>query len=236
MQTRTLRAWPLALLAGLLPLLGTLIAYPLSVHLGLVEACNPFIDGCTSISRAARHGLPNHLFRALLLPAAALQALVWLLCSVWLSGDAAEASHPSRSLRLLPWIGLSAACFLVLYGSFLGTEGDVYRWLRRYGIVGYFGGTCLAMLFSTRALLQSRWQRHALVRVLLALCVALPLLGLVNSLAPLLHRAAALHALQNATEWWAGLVFTLFFFVLAGLWHAADFGLGAARVKTTPPP
>ena len=230
MPTRTLMAWPLALLAGLLPLLGTLIAYPLSVHLGLLEACNPFIDGCTSISRAARHGLPNHIFRALLLPAAALQALLWLLCSAWLGGDAAPALRPARSLRLLPWIGVMAACFLVLYGSFLGTEGDAYRWLRRYGIVGYFGGTCLAMLLATRALLRSRWRSHAEVRVLLALCVALPLLGLVNSLVPLLLGAAALRdPVQNAVEWWAGLAFTLFFFVLARLWHATDFGLSVAR-------
>lgn len=230
MPTRTLMAWPLALLAGLLPLLGTLIAYPLSVHLGLVEACNPFIDGCTSISRAARHGLPNQIFRALLLPAAALQALLWLLCSVWLSDDAAHASRRLRSLHLLPWIGFIAAGFLVLYGSFLGTEGDAYRWLRRYGIVGYFGGTCLAMLLATRALLQSRWRRHALVRLLLVLCLALPLLGLVNSLVPLVYGAAALRdPLQNATEWWAGLAFTLYFFGLAKLWHAADFGLRVGR-------
>ena len=47
MHAPALATWPLALLAGMLPLLGTLIAYPLSVQLGLVEACNPFIDGCT---------------------------------------------------------------------------------------------------------------------------------------------------------------------------------------------
>ena len=113
-------AWPLPLLAGLLPLVATVVAYTLSVRLGLVEACNPFIDGCVSISRAARHGLPNHLFRALLLPAAALQALCWLLCGAWLRTLGAA---PTRTLRALPWIGPAAAVFLVLYGTFLGTEG-----------------------------------------------------------------------------------------------------------------
>jgi len=38
-------------------------------------ACNPYLEGCVSISRAARHGLPNHLFKALVLPAAALQGV-----------------------------------------------------------------------------------------------------------------------------------------------------------------
>ncbi len=226
MHAPALATWPLALLAGMLPLLGTLIAYPLSVQLGLVEACNPFIDGCTSISRAARHGLPNHLFRALLLPAAALQALVWLLCSVWLRDSAAPASRPSRSLGVLPWVGLLAAGFLVLYGTFLGTEGEAYRWMRRYGIVGYFGGTCLAMLLCTRALLNSRWRAHASVRLMFVLCLALPLLGLVNALVPLLFGGAALRdAWQNTTEWWGGLIFTLFFFTLAWLWRATRFDL-----------
>jgi hypothetical protein len=222
-----LPTWPLALLAGLLPLLGTTIAYPLSIHLGLVEACNPFIDGCISISRAARHGLPNYLFRALLLPAAALQALTWLLCSLWLRSAQPSGTRPALGVRMLPWVGLLAAMFLVLYGTFLGTEGDAYRWMRRYGIVVYFGGTTLAMLFATGALRAGRRRDHALVRAMLALCVALPLLGLANSLLPLAFPGpAARDALQNTTEWWGGLVFTLYFFALAWLWRVARFGLG----------
>src|SRR4051794_3390233 len=123
-------AWPLPLLAGLLPLVGTVLAYSLSVRLGIVEACNPFLDGCTSISRAARHDLPNYLFRALVLPAAALQAISWLLCAAWLREVGAGATW---KLRTLPLLGLAAAVFLVLYGTFLGTEGQAYRWMRRYG-------------------------------------------------------------------------------------------------------
>jgi len=71
--------WPLALVAGLLPAVAALLALALALQAGLVPACNPFVDGCVSISRAARHGLPNHVFRALVLPAAVLQALAWLL-------------------------------------------------------------------------------------------------------------------------------------------------------------
>jgi hypothetical protein len=204
-----------------LPLLATLIAYTLSVRLGLVESCNPFLDGCTSISRAARHALPNHLFRALLLPAAVLQGLSWLLCAAWLRGLGAA---PTRKLRALPWLGLAAALFLVLYGTFLGTEGTAYRWMRRYGVVVYFGATCIAMLVASDAARGVVTQARSIVRVLPALCVALPLLGLVNSFAPWFEaRPEAIDALQNSTEWWGGLVFTLFFFALAWLWRAAGF-------------
>jgi NADH:ubiquinone oxidoreductase subunit 6 (subunit J) len=250
MPTPTLTVWPLALLAGLLPLLGTTIAYPLSIHLGLVDACNPFIDGCTSISRAARHDLPNYLFRALLLPAAALQAWVWWLCAAWLRGmpvapmrastgaaaaPPADTAGASRYPSGLPWVGVAAACFLVLYGTFLGTEGDAYRWMRRYGIVVYFGGTALAMLFATGALRASRWREHALVRTMLGLCIALPLLGLANALVShVMPGPAARDAVQNVTEWWGGLLFTLYFFALAALWRVAGFELRVAVAGAGP--
>jgi hypothetical protein len=214
-------AWPLPLLAGLLPLVATLVAYTLSVRLGVVEACNPFIDGCVSISRAARHGLPNHLFRALLMPAAALQALCWLLCGAWLRTLGAA---PTRKLRALPWLGLVAVLFLVLYATFLGTEGEAYRWMRRYGVVLYFGGTCIAMLIVSGAAQGPALQARHVARALLALCIALPLLGLANVFAPLLHVDGETRAaLQNSTEWWGGLIFTLFFVAIARLWRATRF-------------
>jgi len=214
--------WPLPLLAGLLPLVATVLAYSLSVRLGIVEACNPFLDGCTSISRAARQALPNYLFRALLLPAAALQAFCWLLCGAWLRELRAT---PSRKLRAVPVLGLAAAAFLVLYGTFLGTEGPEYRWMRRYGVVVYFGGTCLAMLAFSDAV-QRLALPHAsrLARGLVPLSIALPLLGLANAFAPLFDLDDAhKRALQNSTEWWGGLLFTLFFFSLARLWRVSRF-------------
>jgi hypothetical protein len=135
--------WPVPLLAGLLPFVGAVVAYRLSVRLGLVPDCNLFFDGCVSISRAARHDLPNILFRALLLPAAVLQAICWLLSPGWLRTLGAA---PDRWQRALPALGVAAGVFLVLYGTFLGTEGAGYRWMRRYGVVFYFGLTCIAML------------------------------------------------------------------------------------------
>lgn len=207
-------AWPLALLAGLLPFIGTVVAYTLSVRLGLIESCNPFFDGCVSISRAARHDLPNHLFRALLLPAAALQALCWILCGAWLR---TLGVTPTRKLRALPWVGVAAAVFLVLYGTFLGTEGETYRWMRRYGVVMYFAGTCIAMLIVSDAVRS---------RAVLALCAALPLLGLVSAFGPLFQVSEGQrNALQNSMEWFGGLIFTLFFFAIAWQWRVSRFEL-----------
>ncbi len=217
------RLWCLPLLAGTLPLAATLLAFFIAVSEGQFGWCNPLLDGCVSISRAARFGLPNYVFRALVLPAAVFQGLTWLLCETWLRSI---GTPPTRWLRILPALGMCAAAFVVLYGTFLGTEGAWYQWMRRFGIVFYFALTCIAMLIAAdavrKAARKAPYRRAA--TVLLTLCMALPLLGLANALAPLLlGDAAAVDRFENVTEWWGGLVFTLFFAVLAELWRRTGF-------------
>jgi len=217
--------WPLPLLAGLLPLVATGVAFRLSLQLELIPACNPFVDGCVSISRAARHDLPNILFRALLLPAAVLQAATWMLCPAWLRSI---GGAPDRTLKLVPPLGAAAAVFLVLYGTFLGTEGDGYRWMRRYGVVFYFGFTCICMLAvagGMHRLVRRRPHERWIGRALVGLCLALPLLGLAHVLLPLvLDRPAMKDVLENVTEWWGGAIFTAFFFCVAWGWRSTRFG------------
>ena len=215
------RIWALPLIAGLAPALGIAAAYGLSIADGFVPSCNPFVDGCVSISRAARQGLANHVFRALLLPAAALQALTWLLCVVWLR----RLGATGRSLAWISWLGALAAVFVVLYGTFLGTEGVAYRWMRRYGIIVYFGCTYLCMLIAA-AHIRTRVRSHGLrvpARldvVLVALLAATLVMGLGNVfVAPVFGDPDLKNRVENVLEWYASLAFTLFFCALAWLWQ-----------------
>ncbi len=228
----TLPLWPLALIAGLLPAVAALTAFALALHAGLVPACNPFFDGCVSISRAARHGLPNHVFRALVLPAATLQALLWLLQAQAL--QAAGGAALRRSALALAAIGVIAGLCLVLYGSFLGTEGAAYRWLRRYGTVGYFGGTCVALLLLARALQRLRASQALLLprtheRLLLVLLGLIVALGLGNALAGAGADALMKDRVENVTEWWGALGLTLGFVTLASLWRRWELRLRITR-------
>ena len=219
--------WPLPLLGGLMPAIAALLALWLSSSMGLIPVCNPLLDGCVSISRAARHDLPNHLFRALVLPAAVLQGITWMLCSAWLRSLGPEAR---RLLRALPWLGLLACVFLVLYGTFLGTEGKAYGWMRRFGITFYFGFTYLCMLIVSGAL----WRLAnagavrlpaRLDRALVALCAVTLAIGLVQVFTPpFLDSEDLKNRLENILEWYAALGFTLFFLTLAWLWRHARVG------------
>jgi hypothetical protein len=227
----SLPLWPLALLAALLPAAAALLALWLAVRAGGVPACNPFIEGCVSISRAARHDLPNHVFRALMLPAATLQGLVWVLTASWLRAGLGSTAR----LRALAPLGLTAAAALVLYVSFLGTEGPIYRGLRQYGTVVYFGFTCLCLLLAGDAMMRLAASRRvllprALPAALSMLAALLVALGLVNALVAVLFGEPLKGRIENVTEWWGALVFVLGFAALALVWRR--LGL---RVTIAPP-
>ena len=215
----SLPLWPLPLIAGLLPCVGSLLALAISLTLDLIPACNPFIDGCVSVSRAARHDLANHVFRAFTLPGATLQGLTWIVVAFWLRP---LAPMHRRSLRVLPWLGVVAAIALVAYGTFLGTDGQTYRWLRQYGTVLYFGFTGIAMIIVGGAIREAATAQrlHAPWRLdsaLLALAALLVTLGVVNAVIGPLFDAATKDRIENVTEWWASLIFTLVFVVVTAV-------------------
>jgi hypothetical protein len=222
----SLPAWPLPFIAGLLPAVATLLALVLSRRLDLIPACNPFVDGCVSISRAARYEIANHMFRALVLPAAALQALTWVLVASWLRA----LGENGPGLRTLLPLGLLAGAALALYGAFLGTDGRAYRLLRQYGTVVYFGFTCINMLLAGGAIARAvsagrlavpRGLHHALI----AMGAALVLLGLGNALLSQALDDPAKDMVQNVTEWWGGAIFVAVFFALSAIWRRCGLRL-----------
>jgi len=222
--------WVLPLIAGLLPAVATVAAFLISAKLDLIPSCNPFLEGCVSISRSARHGLPNLVFRALVLPGATLQALTWILCAQWLRSIDPVGGRPPRGLAVL---GVLAAMFFVVYGAFLGSEGDIYQWLRRYGINFYFGLTYLCMLLTSARvfrLSQGGWIRLPwhLDRMLGVLCLLVLAFGLINLFAKsLVADEILVGQIENSLEWFASSIFTLFFAILALLWSKTRFRLRA---------
>ena len=55
--------WLLALACALIPAGAVGFAWWLSVRAGHIPDCIPHLEGCTSISRAARHGTGNLVFK-----------------------------------------------------------------------------------------------------------------------------------------------------------------------------
>jgi hypothetical protein len=209
----------LGLIFALWPIVIVHAAYAISVIEGHVLLCNPYWDGCTSISRAGRYGWANHLFRGALLPYTALLALYWWLNQRWLL---ALGDPGSRGMLVIGYIG---ALFMILYVTFLGSEGPMYQLMRRYGINVYFGATYLAQVLligRLRAITAAGvapWPGW-LVPVLLMTALgvfALGLLFLVVSYGLALEK----DRLENALEWGVALLMQLTVLVTVWGWRAS---------------
>ena len=220
MRQASLPLWPLALACALLPVLGTHVAWWLSVNHGHIPFCIPYIEGCTSISRAARHGLGNHVFRAVMLPTAMLQILLWLAAWQWL-----RLAHPKpQAGASLPLLGLLAGVFLILYATFLGTEGDIYRLLRRYGVIVYFAATYIAQLVLQRALREL--PPHPSRLGMLAVCIGMLGLGVVSTaVSALVGDEGLKDRWENVLEWNLGVFLTAWFCLLAWRWRSTGLRL-----------
>lgn len=208
----------LALLAGVAPIVVVHICYALSVQAASVPLCMPYFEGCTSISRAARHGLANHVFKAVMLPTAALIAVFWCVAAAWLQ---IRAQPRARRIAVMRGIGVIGALFLILYAAFLGADGEVYRWMRRYGVTVYFSFTVLAQM-----LLASVLPKSGLRQALIASCGSMLLLGLASL--PLQHFVADRDALLNAIEWCYALLMSSGFVFIGIAWWRADLRLQAS--------
>lgn len=209
--------WPLPVAIAVSFTVAAHVALWLSVRDGWVEACIPYLEGCTSISRAARHGLGNHVFRLLVLPCALLVGLHWWLSARWLG----------RGHRDIAWLGAVAAAALAVYATFLGTDGEAYRFLRRYGVVCFFGFGYLAQLrFLRGARGDARGGARGGARIVAAMVgvsALMLLLGIGNVAAGALVADAGLKdRIENVLEWQLGLLLAAWYLLHAGWWRYVD--------------
>ena len=179
-----------------------------------------------SSRRAARSGPGLHLFRAVMLPSAVLLLLSWEFVREWLLGMKACGPRRAWTISLLGVIG---ALFLVGYGTWLGTEGEWYKWLRRYGVIFYFGGTALAQLIMISVLwpARERLARGNLagpIHLFLALISLQWVLGVFSASKRLIFEDPDfIDRLENIIEWWYALPMSAGFIVLAWMFSRSGF-------------
>ncbi len=200
-------------------------AYIASAMDGHVPWCVPFVSGCDSISATGRHGWGYFMFKATMLPAAALGAVYWYLCGVWLRA-CGSASRVDNTIVVL---GVAGALFLALYVTFLGSDGDIYRLMRRYGTVGYFGCTFLAQLLLSRRA-QILTHNCALARAKVWLGLGMLIGGIV--FAGIANLAAEKEAIQNVSEWLFAAGLTGYPVLTWLLWRQTHFTLEAQALRT----
>lgn len=197
----------LALAASLLPLSAIHLSWWLSSGAELIPSCNPYTQGCTTVSATGRAGSAFYLFKALMMPAALIFALYWMALAAWLRLQL----QVRLTARLLVLLGLIAAGFLILYTAYLGSEVAAFRIYRRVGASCFFGASFLAEVLASAAI----WNRRAslpgmLPHLLLALVLAQLALGLGSLPITLLTEDPFKDAWENRIEWQFTLLMMLF--------------------------
>jgi hypothetical protein len=213
----------LALWTGLLPFIVINTAYLGSALGGHIPLCFPYLEGCTSVSSAGRYGLAYFWFKAGIIPSAVLLAACWHLCRRWLLelGDVDELA-----VRAMCLLGVLAAVFLVLYTVFLGSQGDFYNLMRRFGVNLYFSFSGLAQIILLSRLRKLRaagiatLPKHLLDTKLLLL-IALLIVGLASI--PISNFTVDKHPPRNIVEWNFALLMILYYVVTWRMWIRTGF-------------
>jgi len=203
----------------LLPLLACNGAYLLSAYEGFIPWCIPYIDGCTTISRAARSGNALFLFRVAMIAYCVFLMWFWIYSRHWLN---LLHGHSTKTAHIILWLGLTGTISLVIYVAFLGTTGEVNNFMRRFGIMIFFTLTPLAQLLllnqhynilskQPEARIKPKALQYQLIVLLLMLIVGIIsiLLGVTQS---------KTYESENIVEWNFSLLLTLYFSGMIFIW------------------
>jgi hypothetical protein len=157
-----------------------------------------------------------------MIPTALFLTLYWWRVHAWLQS---VGDGESITARVVPWLGLVAGIFLIVYSSVLGSIGEVYQLQRRIGVTIFFAATFLAQLLLTNRLSCIRKRQHPLISgpiysTLLVLCILMLGLGLVNVLMSLINIDA-----DNVIEWNFALAMNIYFVVTYFLWRGSGHRL-----------
>ena len=211
-----------------MPLLATNGALLVTILEGGLPWCLPYIDGCTTISSAARSGNSIYLFRVPMTAFGVLLIVFWIYVFHWLRALQGRSSAMSHSIL---WLGIIGALFLLVYIDFLGTTGEINRFMRRVGILFYFCFTALGqlLLLYQHKKLSSQTNKHELHQGALNFQLGLLWLMLLIGLSSIVLGVLDLktYEIENIVEWNYSLLMDLYFAAMIVLWK--DYRVGFSR-------
>jgi hypothetical protein len=209
----------LVLLIIILPLLASNTVYLLSAYEGFIPWCIPYIDGCTTISQAARSGNSIFIFRATMITYAVLLIWFWIYVQQWLN---LLYGHTTKVARIITWLGITGAIFLIVYIDFLSTTGEVNRFMRRYGIMIFFTFTPLAQLlllkqhYNVLPSLPGVVGRYRVLQSQSVVLFLMLLIGFISILLDVLQIKTT--ESENIVEWNFSLLLNLYFIGMIFIW------------------
>ena len=221
----------LPIVVGLVPIITVLTCYWIAIDAAGLPVCNPFLDGCTSVSATGRHPPASYLFKATMLPQSILLATYWVLNVAWLRALQRSAGVPNYSGPTIGIIGVAGSLFLILYVTFLGTEQPFYEFMRRYGVYMYFALNVVAQLILAYKVLPlaRHWPRTRLlllVRAQLVLGWVPFALGVLNLILKAVLEES--RPAENRIEWVFAVLMQAYFLITYFCWRETRFAVSAS--------
>jgi hypothetical protein len=227
MQPRTL-----ATLVVILPLLASNGAYLLSAYEGFIPWCMPYIDGCITISQAGRSGNTIFFYRAMVFTYSVLLIWFWLYSKSWLE---LLDRHTTKIARIILWLGVIGSIALLIYIDFLGTTGEINRFMRRTGAMLYFTLIPLAqclLLYQHYKILRNKPEvfiSAAMLQYQLIIIILMLMTGVASVF--LVVTGNSTYEMENIVEWNFSLLVSLYFAGMIFIWkdYRHIFTISAAK-------
>ena len=153
-------------------------------------------------------------------------AAYWLFSVAWLRSLSLIAGRNEKTGSSIVVFGVAGAIFLIIYVTFLGTQGPVYDFMRRFGIYLYFLFTVIAQLIlASKVLSLSSVLRmpgvERITRYQLAIAIIPFALGILNLI--LKETMADADTAENIIEWIFALLMHSYFLLTYFSWRATGF-------------
>ena len=187
------------LIVSIIPFIAIHLSFILSVQNEYLSLCNPYIDGCYSISRVARQPSSIIIFKVLMVISALFLFFLW-----------PKLFKPNYN-KMLILIGRLGSLFLIAYIVALGEEGFFYEIMRRFGVFIFYIFTLISQwvfTFNSQIRKKKFFLKNFLINIIvflqfLAFLLAIPFFLFVNNYG----------YIENIIEWWITLLITLWFFI-----------------------
>lgn len=230
----------LPLITGFAPIFAIHASYLIAIRSGVLPACIPYIEGCTSISATGRYPPSSFLFKSVMMPEAILMAAYWLFSVAWLRALSRTAGRGDKVGTSIAVFGVAGAFFLIVYVTFLGTQGPVYDFMRRYGVYLYFLFTVVAqLLLVAKVMSVSSSLRIPRVVVITKIQLAVTLIPFALGILNLVLKAVLEDAVatERMIEWIFALLMHSYFLLSYFSWRATgyDASFSVERSRVTNP-
>ena len=207
-----MKIWLLPLSLGLIAIISGNLTFFLAFDDGFIEGCIPYFQGCSSISKAGREGLGAIIFKLTIMPVMTLISIYWMISYIVIKKFLVIFSKKNKYMLVS---GITGSLFGILYTAFLGSEGETYQFLRRFGIYLFFLGTYSAQIIEVIQLKSiykpktiNAFEAMKLLTLLVGLIIliSIPFYGLIEND----------DWLENVLEW--NITFLIFsYFILSSL-------------------